>query len=1459
VSKKPIAVISLKIRNNSVQIKRLVSLQAISLLMFSMVAVAIPRSARAETTTDPVPPAEITTPPAGSDTNTPSDTPASNTPTDNSTDTNTPKETTPAPVQDKPVTAKVTGISGGANIAGVQGAQIAVAPSTPIQVASDTEPVIVQVSVPSGSLSMTTTTGLTFTGPSTGSFIKFSGTVADVNAALATLRYQAVSTGTFTISAQVVPADSSYNPANGNYYKAIGDYISFDDAIAASASSTYEGVNGHLVTITSKQENDFVHNQVNATSWIAANDSATESDWRWAVGPESGTLFWTGGAKGNGGHSVNGLYSNWADGEPNNSEGIEDCAQMYSWNSEWNDVDCTGTLPYIVEYEGATTPPSVSLQATITPPPPVTIGSCDELEDIALNPENYWFSNITLTADIDCTDYSPMTALFTDSAQPYHGTFDGAGHNIINANIVGGSNVGLFGYVDSGTIKNINLSSSTIIGSQCVGTIVGRAYNANIENNTSSANIFVDNNWNWGYGGIVGCYQSNTDGFSYALRSNAYTGTISPNEGISYYEETGGIVGYLYTYGTSTVNADDNTYSGTINQSIYYTGGIIGYADIEGSTVVTASGNVNSGTIIDSNQEVGGILGYSESYDTSRFVLDNNTFDAEAGILNNDEYVGGVAGYLDVYDSSHVQANNNQISGLVGGATDGGKYTQDSIGGLVGYVYCDSYYSAEGNCVFNNNTNNSDIYANYDNTGGIIGYLDNYGNTIMSNNTNNGHVYSDYGYSGGMIGYFYSYNYDSDVDTVTTIQSNTNNGEIDGSENSGGIIGYAYPENDYDNSDVTLNVLNNNSNGSVYADYEAGGLIGYLEQYSYYDGSKIYFNANNNVVNGSVSGNEYYGGAIGYIYAEDYAETNMINNNLEANTINGDITTDNGGDAGGIIGYVDQYYTNMNINNNQVNANMSSVDQYSSYDFGGLIGYFYTTDSSVTQINSNTVSGSINGGIDLGGMIGYYSGNWNANTLMQNNTSTSSVNGTGYISGFIGGASISQSSLTLHQNLNEGSIIGIGENVGGFIGRVNTSANYDTTTTTLTQNINRGDVNGDSYVGGLVGYSYTNTGNPTTGTFNLQDNYNEGSITSQGNDAGGLIGFTQLENFAPEGYYTTANIQRNYNSGTVTANNYIAGGLIGETYPNDNSQSVINLDNSFATEGAVTASLGQSGGAIGNMNGDSEFKVPVGNGVYYDQTATGQTECNYNNADPVLILTDCNAVNTDGSQPDYFKNNTTNPPLNTWNFVNTWGTQSSINGGLPCLQWENPLCNPDGDNDGDGISNSVENAAPNSGDANNDGIADYRQQSVTSLVDAVSGKYNLVQTTCTQNSSVYNEAEPTANRDKEYDYLVGLTGFTTTCPTVGATAKISYYVYGSFDPSSITVRKYNPNTGAYATVSGAQVGNTTIGGQQVLLVQYFVTDGGEFDLDGVANGVIVDPVGIGTTATIAPNTGYGRI
>lgn len=180
------------------------------------------------------------------------------------------------------------------------------------------------------------------------------------------------------------------------------------------------------------------------------------------------------------------------------------------------------------------------------------------------------------------------------------------------------------------------------------------------------------------------------------------------------------------------------------------------------------------------------------------------------------------------------------------------------------------------------------------------------------------------------------------------------------------------------------------------------------------------------------------------------------------------------------------------------------------------------------------------------------------------------------------------------------------------------------------------------------------------------------------------------------------------------------------------------------------------------------------------------------------------------------------------------------------------------DEDFDGIDNSVEFAGPNSGDVNDDGMADDQQAYVASLVNTVTGEYAsvAVPNTCTLGRTM-SKSETSLTSDGDYSYPLGLLDFTVSCGSSGFTTTITQYYYNP--PSgNFVLRKYV--NGAYQTVDDATITATTISGQPVLKVEYDATDGGILDDDGIANGILVDPVGPAVLQAIpgAPNTGSAR-
>jgi hypothetical protein len=114
--------------------------------------------------------------------------------------------------------------------------------------------------------------------------------------------------------------------------------MTFEQALVFAERTSYLGVPGHLVTITSAAEDEFVFNLYGYhVIWIGATDLLVPGKFAWVAGPEKGTVF---------------SYTNWAKGEPNNFLGSgEHCVQFSENLKQWNDQPCHFNLSFVIEYE----------------------------------------------------------------------------------------------------------------------------------------------------------------------------------------------------------------------------------------------------------------------------------------------------------------------------------------------------------------------------------------------------------------------------------------------------------------------------------------------------------------------------------------------------------------------------------------------------------------------------------------------------------------------------------------------------------------------------------------------------------------------------------------------------------------------------------------------------------------------------------------------------------------------------------------------------------------------------------------------------------------------------------------------------------------------------------------------------------------------------------------------------
>lgn len=173
------------------------------------------------------------------------------------------------------------------------------------------------------------------------------------------------------------------------------------------------------------------------------------------------------------------------------------------------------------------------------------------------------------------------------------------------------------------------------------------------------------------------------------------------------------------------------------------------------------------------------------------------------------------------------------------------------------------------------------------------------------------------------------------------------------------------------------------------------------------------------------------------------------------------------------------------------------------------------------------------------------------------------------------------------------------------------------------------------------------------------------------------------------------------------------------------------------------------------------------------------------------------------------------------------------------------------DLDGDSVANTIENNGPNIGDANNDGTADSQQNTVTSFVNPVTDEYVVlvVEAGCQISEASIQDETSFEVLDPDYSYTNGLMNFRIVCDTPGQEATVTQYYY-NVDGSSASVRKYNAVTENYTTIEAASNLNGTIAGHPVTILSYVVTDGGDLDQDGEVNGVIDDPAGLASRASL---------
>src|SRR5262249_22400812 len=100
-----------------------------------------------------------------------------------------------------------------------------------------------------------------------------------------------------TCLAHTAQAEPIQWPANGHYYEFVRTNISWWDAKAAAAGTSYQGLSGHLATAISAAEDQFISASLTEANgefaWLGGREPNDNGVWIWDAGPEAGMQFAT--------------------------------------------------------------------------------------------------------------------------------------------------------------------------------------------------------------------------------------------------------------------------------------------------------------------------------------------------------------------------------------------------------------------------------------------------------------------------------------------------------------------------------------------------------------------------------------------------------------------------------------------------------------------------------------------------------------------------------------------------------------------------------------------------------------------------------------------------------------------------------------------------------------------------------------------------------------------------------------------------------------------------------------------------------------------------------------------------------------------------------------------------------------------------------------------------------------
>ena len=726
--------------------------------------------------------------------------------------------------------------------------------------------------------------------------------------------------------------------------------------------------------------------------------------------------------------------------------------------------------------------------------------------------------------------------LGTKVGNAFSGNYDGNNFNITGVHTLLGStkthsNQGIFGIVVYSTIRDINVSNSSIQGYEIVGGIVGvLAQKSKVINCTFAGEVKGESMIGGIAGGvnnsqILGCKNYGTITSTYEVENSATYGCI------------GGIAGVLnFTKSLTIENSSEfwvSTLKATIERSINY-GEVVGVA-------ISGVGGI-----------VGRVTSFIENDNSSQIYINNRP-----SISDCDNY--------------------GQILGLsaVGGIVGNFESSQS------GFSNPDTFSSTErlliSNCsnkgvIIAKAQEGSSVVLRLFSAGGILGEADlKYGSFAIENSFNQAEVTGCIG-TGGIVGAI-------GTDSATkrkVIDKCYNSGKISGEGSVGGLIGYSMGQGEIIDQNgeshmyiyVTCSVSNSYNLGEVY-DTDAQAIVDPSSKLSLYGTSPLYLPSvqgppspigliDNCYTASEMSNLDYtwieetLGWDFGFIWSQDYGNINGIStkaalNFKEEQDYNWWISEDLVDIDFEGSGTEDDPYL---ISSAEELAGLSYLVYNYPYVNSNLYDDYKITDNFGADLVFTNVYFKQTKDIDLSGHIWQPIGVTIDRTLNERGR---------YFSGYFDGNGFSVSNITTPYG--EGENYG-GQGLFGFAAGVivdDTNKLPTSYTISITNvHIENSEIYGFSTVGSVAGYGF------------IMNCSNEGGTITGNSNVGGLVGVGYVEKC-----YNKSNVVGTNSEQAVSS---VIGGLVG-------NGSALNSYNTGNVSGGENV-----GGIIGIQNDTNSFK-----------------------------------------------------------------------------------------------------------------------------------------------------------------------------------------------------------------------------------------------------------------------------